>query len=54
VKVTLFVTSLQFAGELHAAWSEHVPGSAFGSLVQIGKQLSPDILVEVEAVLALP
>jgi enamine deaminase RidA (YjgF/YER057c/UK114 family) len=50
----LFVTSLQFVGELDAAWSEHIPGSAAGSLVQIGKLLSPDILVEVEAVLALP
>jgi 2-iminobutanoate/2-iminopropanoate deaminase len=54
VKITLFVTSLQFVGELDAAWSEHIPGSAAGSLVQIGKLLSPDILVEVEAVLALP
>jgi 2-iminobutanoate/2-iminopropanoate deaminase len=54
VRVTLFVTSLQFVTELHAAWSEHIPGCAAGSLVQIGKLLSPDILVEVEAILALP
>jgi 2-iminobutanoate/2-iminopropanoate deaminase len=53
VRVTLFVTNLQFVRELHAAWSEHIPGAA-GSLVQIGKLLSPDILLEVEAVLALP
>jgi 2-iminobutanoate/2-iminopropanoate deaminase len=55
VKVTLFVTSLQFARELGAAWSKHFAEcSAVSSLVQIGKLLSPDILVEVEAVLALP
>jgi 2-iminobutanoate/2-iminopropanoate deaminase len=54
VRVTLFVTNLQFVRELHAAWSEHIPECSVGSLVQIGKLLSPDILVEVEAVLALP
>jgi 2-iminobutanoate/2-iminopropanoate deaminase len=53
VSVTLFVTSLQFVTELHAAWSEHIPGCSAGSLVQTSKLLSPDILVEVEAVLAL-
>ncbi|HTV22760.1 MAG TPA: RidA family protein [Polyangiaceae bacterium] len=55
VKVTLFVTSLSFATELRAAWSEHFADcSALSSLVQIGKLQSPDVLVEVEAVLALP
>ena len=45
VKVTLFVTSLQFASELNAAWSEHFGGcSAMSSL---------DVLVEAHAVLAL-
>lgn len=55
VKVTLFVTNLQFVRELHAAWSEHFGDcSAMSSFVKIGKLLSPDVLVEVEAVLALP
>jgi 2-iminobutanoate/2-iminopropanoate deaminase len=55
VKVTLFVTSLQFARELRAAWSKNFGDcSAMSSLVQIGRLFSPDILVEVEAVLALP
>jgi 2-iminobutanoate/2-iminopropanoate deaminase len=55
VKVTLFVTNLQFVRELHAAWTEHFANSsAMSSLVQIGKLLSPDVLVEVDAVLALP
>lgn len=53
VKVTLFVTNLHFVKDLSAVWSEHFAGCA-GSLVQIGKLLSPDILVEAEAVLALP
>jgi 2-iminobutanoate/2-iminopropanoate deaminase len=54
VKVTLFVTSLQFVSELRSAWTEHFGSSPVASLVQVGKLLSPDILVEVEAVLALP
>jgi|SRR5688572_29676053 2-iminobutanoate/2-iminopropanoate deaminase len=55
VKVTLFVTSLQFVRELRAAWTEHFADcSAMSSLVQIGKLLSPDVLVQVDAVLALP
>jgi len=55
VKVTLFVTNLQFVRELRAAWSEHfADSSAMSSLVQIGKLLSPDVLVEVDAVFALP
>jgi 2-iminobutanoate/2-iminopropanoate deaminase len=54
VKVTLFVTSFQFVSELRAAWTEHFGSCSMASLVQIGKLLSPDILVEVEAVLALP
>jgi 2-iminobutanoate/2-iminopropanoate deaminase len=54
VKVTLFVTSLQFASELSAAWSEHFSGcSAMSSLMQVGKLVSPDVLVEAQAVLAL-
>jgi 2-iminobutanoate/2-iminopropanoate deaminase len=55
VKVTLFVTNLKFVRELHAAWTEHFGNSsAMSSLVQISKLLSPDVLVEVDAVLALP
>jgi 2-iminobutanoate/2-iminopropanoate deaminase len=55
VKVTMFVTSLQFVRELRAALSRHFgESSPMSSLVQIGKLLSPDVLVEVEAVLALP
>jgi|SRR5688572_12236977 len=54
VKVTLFVTSLQFASELSAAWSEHFGGcSAASALVQVGKLVSPDVQVEAQAVLAL-
>ena len=54
VKVTLFVTSLQLASELNAAWSEHFGGcSAMTSLMQVGKLVSPDVLVEAQAVLAL-
>jgi 2-iminobutanoate/2-iminopropanoate deaminase len=54
VKVTLFVTSLQFASELSAAWSEHFAGcSAMSSLMQVGKLVSPHVLVEAQAVLAL-
>jgi len=54
VKVTLFVTSLQFASELNAAWSEHFGGcSAMSSLMQVGKLVSPDVLVEANAVLVL-
>jgi len=55
VKVTMFVTSLEFVRELRAALSknfgDYLPIS---SLVQIGKLFSPDVLVEVEAVLAIP
>lgn len=55
VKVTLFVTNLQLVQELRAAWEEHFANSsAMSSLIQIGKLLSPDVLVEAEAVLALP
>jgi len=55
VKVTLFVTNLGFVRELRAAWNEHLGDcSAMSSFVKIGKLLSPDVLVEVEAVLALP
>jgi 2-iminobutanoate/2-iminopropanoate deaminase len=55
VKVTMFVTSLQFVRELRAALSQHFGDySPMSSLVQIGKLLSPDVLVEVEAVLAIP
>jgi 2-iminobutanoate/2-iminopropanoate deaminase len=55
VKVTLFVTSLQFVRELRAALESHFGDySPMSSLVQIGKLLSPDVLVEVEAVLAIP
>jgi 2-iminobutanoate/2-iminopropanoate deaminase len=55
VKVTLFVTNLQLVRELRAAWTEHFANSsAMSSLIQIGKLLSPDVLVEVDAVLALP
>jgi 2-iminobutanoate/2-iminopropanoate deaminase len=55
LKVTLFVTSLQFATELSDAWSKNFGGcTAMSSLVQIGRLVSPDVLVEVEAVLALP
>ena len=54
VKVTLFVTSLQFASELSAAWSEHFGSCpAASSLVQVGKLVSPDVQVEAQAVLAL-
>jgi 2-iminobutanoate/2-iminopropanoate deaminase len=54
VKVTLFVTSLQLASELSAAWSAHFAGcSAMTSLMQVGKLVSPDVLVEAQAVLAL-
>jgi 2-iminobutanoate/2-iminopropanoate deaminase len=54
VKVTLFVTSLQFASELNAAWSQHFGGcSAMSSLMQVGKLVSPDVLVEANAVLVL-
>lgn len=55
VKVTLFVTNLKLVRELRAAWQEHFGDcSAMGSFVKAGKLLSPDVLVEVEAVLALP
>jgi 2-iminobutanoate/2-iminopropanoate deaminase len=55
VKVTLYVTNLQFVRELRAAWTEHFGhSSAMSSLVQIGKLLSPEVLVEADAVLALP
>lgn len=55
VKVTLFVTNLRFVRDLRAAWHEHFGDcSAMSSFVKIGKLLSPDVLVEVEAVLALP
>lgn len=55
VKVTLFVTSLQFASELSAAWSEHFGSyAAATALVQVGKLVSPDVQVEAQAVLALP
>lgn len=55
VKVTLFVTNLQFVRELRAAWTEHFgDSSALSSLVQIGKLLSPDVLVQADAVFALP
>lgn len=55
VKVTLFVTNLQFVRELRAAWTEHFGDcSAMSSLVQIGKLLSPEVLVQADAVLALP
>lgn len=53
VKVTLFVTSSRLVQDLRAAWSEHFPDCSEGSLVKIGKLLSPDILVEAQAVLAL-
>lgn len=54
VKVTLFVTSLQFASELNAAWTEHFGGcSAMSALMQVGKLVSPDVLVEANAVLVL-
>jgi 2-iminobutanoate/2-iminopropanoate deaminase len=54
VKITLFVSNSQLIRELRAVWSEYFAGCAAGSLVQIGKLFSPDILVEAEAVLALP
>ncbi len=55
VKVTLFVTNLQFVRELRAAWTEHFgDSSAMSSLVQIGKLLSPEVLVQADAVFALP
>lgn len=54
VKVTLFVTSLQLASELSAAWTEHCGGcSAMTSLMQVGQLVSPDVLVEAQAVLVL-
>jgi 2-iminobutanoate/2-iminopropanoate deaminase len=54
VKITIFVTSLQFVRELRAALSHHFGDySPMSSLVQIGKLLSPDVLVEVEAVFAV-
>jgi 2-iminobutanoate/2-iminopropanoate deaminase len=55
VKVTLFVTSLQFVRELRAAWSKNFGEySPMASLVQIGKLFSPDVLVEVDAIFAVP
>jgi 2-iminobutanoate/2-iminopropanoate deaminase len=55
VKVTMFVTSLQFVRELRAALTKQFGDcSPMSSLVQIGKLLSPEVLVEVEAVLAVP
>ena len=52
-EITPASANLHFVKDLSAVWSEHFAGCA-GSLVQIGKLLSPDILVEAEAVLALP
>lgn len=55
VKVTMFVTSLSLLRELRAALNQHFGDYApMSFLVQIGKLLSPDVLVEVEAVLAIP
>lgn len=55
VKVTVFVTSLQFLRELRVALRKNFGGySPISSLVQIGRLFSPDVLVEVEAVLAIP
>jgi len=54
VKVTVFVTSLKFVRELRAALTKHLGDySTMSSLVQIGKLLSPRVLVEVEAVFAI-
>jgi 2-iminobutanoate/2-iminopropanoate deaminase len=54
VKVTIFVTSLKFAKELTLALSKSL-GDCFSvsSLVQVGRLFSPDIALEVEAVLAV-
>jgi 2-iminobutanoate/2-iminopropanoate deaminase len=54
VKLTLYVTSFQFVSELRAALTQHFGSCSVGSLVQIGKLQSPELLVEVDAVLALP
>jgi 2-iminobutanoate/2-iminopropanoate deaminase len=55
LKVTVIVTSLQFMRELHTVLSNHFGDySPMTSLVQIGKLFSPDVLIEVEAVLAIP
>lgn len=55
VKVTVFVTNLKFVRELRAVLSNHFGDySPMTSLVQIGKLFSPDVLIEVEAVLAIP
>jgi 2-iminobutanoate/2-iminopropanoate deaminase len=55
LKVTVFVTSLSFVRDLQAVLSKHFGDySPMTSLVQIGKLLSPDVLIEVEAVLAIP
>jgi 2-iminobutanoate/2-iminopropanoate deaminase len=54
VKVTLFVTSLQLASELSTAWTQHFGGcSAMSAVMQVGKLVSPDVLVEADAVLVL-
>lgn len=55
VKVTLFVTSLADLDELRAVlfrrYGSHLPAS---SLVQVKGLFSPDLQIEVEAILATP
>lgn len=54
LKVTVFVTSLELVNELREALSQHLSDSFPAiSLVQIGRLLSPHILLEAEAVLAV-
>ncbi len=54
LKVTVFVTSLEFVNELREALSQHLADSFPAiSLVQIGRLFSPHILLEAEAVLAV-
>lgn len=54
LKVTIFVTSLQDSDALRAVlyrnYGDHLPAS---SLVQVSQLFSPDLAVEIEAILAL-
>lgn len=54
IKVTLFITSFAQINELRAVlfrhYGEHLPAS---SLVQISQLFSPDLQIEIEAVIAL-
>ena len=54
LKVTIYVTSLTHIDALRAVlyrhYGDHLPASA---LVQVSQLMSPDLLVEIEAILAL-